>query len=78
MSQGLNASKSDKASISINIDGIEYATDSRGLNFVIWDKKREKVIDSVTFDFWLTPSVSRKTNYMKSIENQKVHRKFTI
>ena len=38
------------AKSSINIKGKEYAKNSRGLNFVIYDNDLQKVIDSVCFD----------------------------
>ena len=38
------------ASGSINIDGIEYCRNRRGLNFVIYDNDLMKVVDQVAFD----------------------------
>lgn len=38
------------ASGSINIDGIEYCRNQRGLNFVIYDNDLMKVVDQVAFD----------------------------
>jgi hypothetical protein len=35
---------------SINIEGLEYAPNFRGLNFVVYDNEAKKVIDSVVFD----------------------------
>ncbi len=35
---------------SIMIDGIEYSKNHRGLNFVVFDENRMKVIDQVSFD----------------------------
>lgn len=35
---------------SISINGVEYSANKRGLNFVIYDLNRKKVIDSVAFD----------------------------
>jgi hypothetical protein len=60
MSQGWNYSRSTNVECSIKIDGTEYAVSKRGLNFVIWDKTGEKVIDSVCFDTWDNVSFSRK------------------
>lgn len=37
-------------SSSIIINGIEYSVNERGLNIVVYDKIREKVVDSVSFD----------------------------
>lgn len=45
-SKALNAG--NEASICIN--GKDYAVNRRGLNFVIWDKEKQCVIDSVCFD----------------------------
>ena len=36
----------------IKINGKDYAVNRRGLNFVIYDKKGKKVLDSVCFDTW--------------------------
>lgn len=38
---------------SIMIDGIEYSTNSRGLNIVVIDNENNKVIDSIGFDTFL-------------------------
>lgn len=35
---------------SIMINGIEYSKNRRGLNFVVFDENRMKVIDQVSFD----------------------------
>jgi hypothetical protein len=37
-------------SVSIQIDEKEYSTNLTGLNFVVWDKKEGKLIDSCCFD----------------------------
>jgi hypothetical protein len=52
MSQGWNFARVAHAPVSIKIDGTEYAAGRRGLNFVVWDKEEERVIDSVCFDTW--------------------------
>ena len=49
-SSGYNAVQNSKTSIKIDINGKPYAVDKRGLNFVVWDKKQNKLIDSVAFD----------------------------
>lgn len=43
-----SASWNDDACIQIN--GVEYSQNSRGLNIVVYDKKQGKVVDSVAFD----------------------------
>ncbi|MDR0920224.1 MAG: hypothetical protein LBM93_13425 [Oscillospiraceae bacterium] len=60
MSAGYNFTKQSHKDSSIKIDNIEYGVNKRGLNFVIWDKKDEKVIDSVCFDTWDNKSFTRK------------------
>jgi hypothetical protein len=52
MSQGWNCTPIKNTPVSVKIDSIEYAVSKRGLNFVIWAKKAEAVIDSVCFDTW--------------------------
>ena len=37
---------------SVEINGQEYAVDRRGLNFVIYDREKRSVTDSVCFDTW--------------------------
>lgn len=37
---------------SIEIDGKEYALNTRGLNIVVYDNRRDLVLDSVAFDTW--------------------------
>lgn len=49
-SSGYNATHTDKTSIKIEINGENMAVDSRGINFVVWDKKTKAVIDTVAFD----------------------------
>ena len=46
---------------SIKIDGKEYSVSKRGLNFVVWSKAEQKVIDSVCFDTFDNVSFERKT-----------------
>lgn len=60
MSQGFNAMPKTNSPVSINIDGVEYAVNKRGLNFVVWDKKEDRVIDSVVFDTFLDDGITRK------------------
>jgi hypothetical protein len=66
MSAGYNFTKRSHKDSSIKIDNIEYGVNKRGLNFVIWDKKDEKVVDSVCFDTWDNKSFTRKSIGKKS------------
>lgn len=65
-SSGYNASHSDLTSIKININDISCAVDHRGLNIVVWDKKKNIMIDSVAFD-----SFNRNTAYRYGTKNDK-------
>lgn len=60
MSQGFNAMPKTNSPVSINIDGVEYAVNKRGLNIVVWGIKEDRVIDSVVFDTFLDGSITRK------------------
>lgn len=40
------------------IDGEEESTNQRGLNFVVYNKKTHKVVDSTYFDTWASPTRS--------------------
>lgn len=60
-SQGYNAMPKTNSPVSINIDGVEYAVNRRGLNIVVWDIKSDCVLDSVVFDTFLDDSITRKT-----------------
>ncbi len=40
---------------SIQIDGIEYSTNKRGLNIVVYDKKLKLVVDQARFDTYASP-----------------------
>ncbi len=42
--------KKAKGACSIMIDGEEYSTDKRGLNFVIYDTEKHSVVDTASFD----------------------------
>lgn len=35
---------------SINLDGVEYSMNRRGMNFVVWDPIEQRVVDTVVFD----------------------------
>lgn len=65
-SSGYNASHSDLTSIKININEISCAVDHRGLNIVVWDKKKDIMIDSVAFD-----SFNRNIAYRNGTINDK-------
>lgn len=59
-SSGYNVNSSDKISIRIEINGINEAVNGRGLNFVVWNKRTNKLIDSVCFDTFLDNKATRK------------------
>ena len=59
LSQGFNAKPVTNSPVSVKIDGFEYAVNKRGLNFVIWDKKSSKVLDSVVFDTFAGEQIAR-------------------
>lgn len=60
LSQGFNAAPGRNSPVSIVIDGFDYAVNSRGLNFVVWNIKEEKVVDSVAFDTFFNDEITRK------------------
>lgn len=45
---------------SVTINGRDYAVNERGLNIVVYDKKMEKVIDSVSFDTYADMTLLHK------------------
>lgn len=49
-SQGYNTAKTSLCPISIEMDGVDLAANRRGLNFLVFDKKSNSVIDSAAFD----------------------------
>jgi hypothetical protein len=49
-SAGWNVNKNDKTPVYININGEQKAVNKRGLNFVVWDKTANHLVDSVCFD----------------------------
>ena len=58
VSEGWNVKKYP-APINITIDGSDYAINRRGINIVVWNKKEERVIDSVCFDFFYCETTMR-------------------
>ena len=44
----------------VRIDGTEYSAQSLGMNIVVYDKKRRRVVDSVAFNTYADLSASRK------------------
>lgn len=50
ISAGFNVNGNDRTSVHIVVNGIERAVNGRGLNFVIWDKIKNEMLDSVCFD----------------------------
>lgn len=61
ISQGFHAAPVTNSPVSINIDGIEYAVNKRGLNIVVWDWIKDSVIDSVVFDTFLDDGIIRRS-----------------
>lgn len=59
-SSGFNVNHSDKTPIKIEINGVNEAVDKRGLNFAVWDKLTNKLLDSVCFDTFLDGRAIRK------------------
>jgi len=49
-SNGWNASRGIKLNSRILIDGTNYSMNRRGLNFVVWDKRNSKLVESICFD----------------------------
>lgn len=66
-SAGYNVYNNDRTAISIKINDIEQALNGRGLNFVIWDKLQNKVIDSVAFDTFQDSNPAVRLNTLYSI-----------
>ena len=61
---------------SVLINGKENAVNARGMNFVVYDKANDKVLDSVCFDTWAERRVASrkiKTKISLSSESQKNH-----
>ncbi len=42
--------KTGEAKTSIQINGVEYAMNMRGMNIVVYDEEKHKVVDTVCFD----------------------------
>ena len=61
-SAGFNVNQNDKTPVSIKVNGEELCVNRRGLNFVIWDKKENCLLDSVCFDTYWDGKASRKTS----------------
>ena len=68
ISQGWNCCRIPDSPVSVKIDGVEYAVNKRGLNFVVFDKKKQKVIDSVCFDTYCTyiPRPKREGRFVRT------------
>lgn len=63
-SSGWNTAKSNLVNISIRINQKEEALNMRGLNFLIWDKRYNKVIDSVAFDTFIDRAPAYRFNHL--------------
>lgn len=59
ISVGYNVHRNDKSPASININGEEVCVNKRGLNFVVWDKENNCLLDSVCFDTYWDSKASR-------------------
>lgn len=62
-SKGYNCTRNNKVPIEISIDGRDYAVNHRGLNIVVWDKKTDKLLDSVCFDMFGNEAVYRNEGW---------------
>lgn len=60
ISEGYNTKLSDACDGKIIINRKQLAVDKRGLNFVIWNRKDNKLIDSVAFDTFLDDKAFRR------------------
>ncbi len=49
-SQGYNTAKTSHCNISVEMNGVDLAANRRGLNFLVFDKKSNSIIDSAAFD----------------------------
>lgn len=61
-SSGFHATLSDKTPIKIEINGNDLAVNKRGLNFVVWNKQSNTLIDSVAFDTFYDNHATRRTS----------------
>lgn len=67
---GFNVPKDHSPSIVIN--GINYSSGGRGLNFVVYDKAKQTVIDAVNFDTYaVTCTCSRSSSIVEGVFNYK-------
>lgn len=55
---------------SIKVDDIEYAINNRGLNIVVYDKKTERVVDSICFDTHLNLEMTKEKQTTQSEEKE--------
>lgn len=67
ISAGFNALDANRGIIKIN--GTDHSPNSRGLNFVVYDKASKNVIDAVAFDTYSTLFANRKTDGYKLLDN---------
>ncbi len=49
---------------SIEINGVDYSVNERGLNIVVYDTDSRKIIDSVAFDTYKTLDATRKKEFV--------------
>ena len=64
MSEGWWSSQKAMKDSSVKIDGVEFGVNKRGLNFVVWDKHQDRVIDSVCFDTWNNKDFDRLDEFI--------------
>lgn len=65
-SSGFDALDANQALIKIN--GTDYSPNTRGLNFVVYDKVTDLVLDAVCFDTYSTLYANRPSEYSDSIK----------
>jgi hypothetical protein len=58
-SMGFNVKRSPDCSSTVEINGNQCAVNKRGLNFVVYDKAKNEIIDSVCFDTFANGAASR-------------------
>lgn len=61
-SAGYNVNHNDKTSVSVKINNNEYCVNHRGLNFVVWDKKKNQVMDAVCYDTFASGKEAHRTS----------------
>ncbi len=79
ISNGFNVNNNDKTPVSIKINNVQTCVNRRGLNYVIWDKTRNKVVDSVCFDTYLNDEACRLCSLGSLVDmNYKIRAERTV